>query len=144
MARRMRRPNSAIGVSRFTEATLHQGYIEDALLSSLQAYPQVQLLRNARPLSSNITPAQSEVGLRADVDVEIYVEAAEPHIVSCRAKILIGCDGAHSWTRKQSGILFEGPRTGSLWGVMDIVPITDFRRSLASPCDTLRCKLIYQ
>ncbi|KAK1977696.1 FAD binding domain-containing protein [Colletotrichum cereale] len=45
-----------------------------------------------------------------------------------RAKYVVGCDGAHSWTRKALGDEFEmkGETTDAIWGVMDIVPITDF------------------
>ncbi|QSZ35693.1 hypothetical protein DSL72_006815 [Monilinia vaccinii-corymbosi] len=43
-----------------------------------------------------------------------------------KAKYMIGCDGAHSWTRKQLGYKLEGEHTDSIWGVLDIVPITDF------------------
>lgn len=43
-----------------------------------------------------------------------------------RAKYLIGCDGAHSWTRRQLGFRMEGEQTDFVWGVLDIVPITNF------------------
>ncbi|TGJ81869.1 hypothetical protein E0Z10_g6898 [Xylaria hypoxylon] len=45
-----------------------------------------------------------------------------------RAKFVVGCDGAHSWTRKTLGKDFEmhGEMTDFIWGVLDIVPITDF------------------
>jgi phenol 2-monooxygenase len=42
-----------------------------------------------------------------------------------RAKYVIGCDGAHSWVRKQLGIEHKGETTDFLWGVLDILPITD-------------------
>lgn len=44
-----------------------------------------------------------------------------------KAKYMIGCDGAHSWVRKQLGYKLEGEQTDYIWGVLDIVPITDFR-----------------
>jgi len=46
-----------------------------------------------------------------------------------RAKYVVGCDGAHSWTRKTLGEDFQmrGEMTDFIWGVLDIVPITDFR-----------------
>lgn len=47
-----------------------------------------------------------------------------------RAKYVIGCDGAHSWTRRQIGSELEGEPTDFIWGVLDIVPITDFRELL--------------
>ncbi|KAF2877269.1 phenol 2-monooxygenase [Massariosphaeria phaeospora] len=43
-----------------------------------------------------------------------------------RAKYLVGCDGAHSWTRRQLGFQLEGEPTDYIWGVLDIIPITDF------------------
>ncbi|KAJ6151618.1 hypothetical protein N7470_007215 [Penicillium chermesinum] len=43
-----------------------------------------------------------------------------------RAKYIIGCDGAHSWTRGQLNIPFEGESTEHVWGVIDTIPITDF------------------
>ncbi|KAK9449445.1 FAD binding domain-containing protein [Limtongia smithiae] len=42
------------------------------------------------------------------------------------AKYVLGCDGAHSWVRKQLGIEMEGESTDYVWGVLDSVPITDF------------------
>ncbi|KAF2107826.1 FAD binding domain-containing protein [Lophiotrema nucula] len=43
-----------------------------------------------------------------------------------RAKYMVGCDGAHSWTRRQLGFQLEGEPTDFIWGVLDIIPITDF------------------
>ncbi|RAL59685.1 hypothetical protein DID88_000318 [Monilinia fructigena] len=43
-----------------------------------------------------------------------------------KAKYMIGCDGAHSWTRRQLGYKLEGEQTDFIWGVLDIVPITGF------------------
>ncbi|KAH7114914.1 FAD binding domain-containing protein [Dactylonectria macrodidyma] len=42
------------------------------------------------------------------------------------AKYVVGCDGAHSWTRRQIGSVMEGEQTDYIWGVLDIIPITDF------------------
>ncbi|KAE8148628.1 FAD binding domain protein [Aspergillus avenaceus] len=42
------------------------------------------------------------------------------------AKYLLGCDGAHSWVRKQLEIPLEGENFEDHWGVLDIIPITDF------------------
>ncbi|KAI5957106.1 hypothetical protein KGF54_000034 [Candida jiufengensis] len=43
-----------------------------------------------------------------------------------KAKYVVGSDGAHSWVRKQLDINMEGEHTDFVWGVMDIVPITNF------------------
>ena len=42
------------------------------------------------------------------------------------AKYMVGCDGAHSWTRRQLGFEMEGEHKDLAWGVMDVIPITDF------------------
>lgn len=49
-----------------------------------------------------------------------------------KAQYVTGCDGVHSWTRDQLQIPMDAlsaPSEESTWGVMDIVPISDFRTS---------------
>ncbi|KAH8704871.1 FAD binding domain protein [Talaromyces proteolyticus] len=43
-----------------------------------------------------------------------------------RAKYVLGCEGAHSWTRRQLGFQMEGDTTDSIWGVMDVNLITNW------------------
>lgn len=43
-----------------------------------------------------------------------------------QAKYMLGADGAHSWVRQQLGFKLEGDSTDYIWGVLDIIPITDF------------------
>jgi phenol 2-monooxygenase len=43
-----------------------------------------------------------------------------------KAKFMVGCDGARSWVRKQLGFSLMGDSTDYIWGVLDIIPITDF------------------
>ena len=45
-----------------------------------------------------------------------------------KAKYMVGCDGAHSWTRRQLGLSLEGEQSNHIWGVMDIIPLTNFRK----------------
>ncbi|KAE8150616.1 FAD binding domain-containing protein [Aspergillus avenaceus] len=47
-------------------------------------------------------------------------------VETVRAKFMVGCDGAHSWVRHQVGFRLEGDSTDYVWGVLDIIPITDF------------------
>ena len=46
-----------------------------------------------------------------------------------KAKYLLACDGAHSWTRRQLDLPMEGEQTDFVWGVMDIIPLSDFRET---------------
>ena len=54
-------------------------------------------------------------------------DEARGRLERIRAKYVVGCDGAHSWTRTQLGLSLEGKMTDHIWGVMDIVPLTNFR-----------------
>lgn len=51
-----------------------------------------------------------------------------PEVVE--AKYLLGCDGAHSWVRKQLGLKLQGTSRDVSWGVLDAFPVTNFRESL--------------
>ncbi|KAI0487027.1 FAD binding domain-containing protein [Xylaria cf. heliscus] len=171
--RNSRAPNNVTGLSRFTEAVLHQGRVERFFIDAIAAshpHPanpdhQVTVERMVIPTSLSIdeqkvedddaypltvtlrhlseeeaTPTQRLSNLRdglfrsnlADDDVASTIEKSnkqggiKEEIV--RAKYVVGCDGAHSWTRKTLGKDFEmhGEMTDFIWGVLDIVPITDF------------------
>ncbi|KAB8226569.1 FAD binding domain-containing protein [Aspergillus novoparasiticus] len=64
-----------------------------------------------------------------DTDDLIHVAKANSNsssVETVKAKFMVGCDGAHSWVRRQLGFKLEGDSTDYIWGVLDIVPITDF------------------
>ena len=42
------------------------------------------------------------------------------------AKYVIAADGGRSWIRRQLGFHLEGANLNSVWGVIDIIPITNF------------------
>lgn len=51
----------------------------------------------------------------------------EPSLIMSLTNIqVLGADGAHSWVRKQLEIEHKGETTDYVWGVLDIVPITNF------------------
>ncbi|BGP34603.1 hypothetical protein JCM10296v2_006425 [Rhodotorula toruloides] len=52
-------------------------------------------------------------------------EKAE-RVETIKARYLIGCDGAHSWTRRQLGVKMLGDQTNFVWGVLDLLPRTNF------------------
>jgi phenol 2-monooxygenase len=49
-----------------------------------------------------------------------------PDIEIVRAKYVLACDGAHSWTRKKVDISMVGESADIIWGVLDIIRVTDF------------------
>ncbi|KAL5113249.1 hypothetical protein ACEQ8H_008889 [Pleosporales sp. CAS-2024a] len=99
-------------------------------------YPITVQLRHLT--EEEATPAQSKSssvndGLfrsnLADDDTDDLIaasreKAGQSEIV--HARYMVGCDGAHSWTRRQLGFELQGEPTDYIWGVLDIIPITDF------------------
>ena len=57
------------------------------------------------------------------------ISEPERSVETIKAKYLLGCDGARSWIRQQFGIPLEGNQTQNVWGVIDIIPLTNFRKS---------------
>lgn len=93
-------------------------------LSESEATP-TQMLSNVQDglFRSNLNP-RDDGPMPAQGDPSA---AVQDEVVQC--KYVVGCDGAHSWTRKALGPAFDmvGEMTDYIWGVLDIVPITDFR-----------------
>jgi phenol 2-monooxygenase (NADPH) len=136
-------PDTIPGTSRFQQSVLHQGRIENYLFDFIERTSStVSVMRPAKPLTIDVdeSAVESEDAYPISVCVECLshdqpdgtssgqkkTKAAENEI---RCKYLIGCDGAHSWVGRQIGLVMEGEQTESIWGVMDIVPITDFRKT---------------
>ncbi|KAH7919888.1 hypothetical protein BV22DRAFT_840363 [Leucogyrophana mollusca] len=112
------------------EITLHQGAIENIFLDSMDAL-HVRVERPIVPSSIELARDQAELQDASSHPVRVtlsYVEGpdspARTEVV--RAKYVIGADGAHSWVRKSFGITMDGEQTDYVWGVVDMVPDTNF------------------
>ncbi|OJI91100.1 hypothetical protein ASPTUDRAFT_114203 [Aspergillus tubingensis CBS 134.48] len=103
---------------------------DESLENDPQAYPITIKLRTLSEEEATPIPNPGTTPYRPARDDLEDLAPKRKHdvgtIETVRAKYLIGCDGAHSWTRKQLNIPFEGSHTDHIWGVMDVVPITDF------------------
>ncbi|KAG9119331.1 hypothetical protein FRC07_005688, partial [Ceratobasidium sp. 392] len=62
----------------------------------------------------------------AEYPMEVELEKSNGEKETVRAKYVIGCDGAHSWTRAQLGIDMVGDTSDSVWGLVDIFVDSDF------------------
>ena len=51
---------------------------------------------------------------------------AEGKTQTIRARYIVGCDGARSVVRKSLGYPLKGDAARQLWGVMDVLAVTDF------------------
>ncbi|KAL8858219.1 MAG: hypothetical protein Q9178_005231 [Gyalolechia marmorata] len=98
------------------------------------AYPvtvEVCHLRNDKLPSLRNTgeETRSHLQFKTDEDAAAIKQqraALAEDVESIHAKYLVACDGAHSWTRRQLGLPMEGDQSESVWGVIDIIPLTNF------------------
>lgn len=138
-------PDTIPGISSFQQSVLHQGRIEQCFFDFISKSSKVRIDRPTAPTNLYIdeqtsleedsypisltlkTPADHAKGGQSNGHTGGHTDAPSSETtINCR--YLIGCDGAHSWVRDQLGIEMEGEQTESVWGVMDIVPITNFRK----------------
>jgi len=95
--------------------------------ADISAYPITVKLRHLG--DDEATPAQNlssipdglfRSSLAADDTDEMIRKGqnAAGSTETVRAKFMIGCDGAHSWTRRQLGFQLEGEATDFIWGVL--------------------------
>lgn len=116
--------------------------IDESLVEDDEAYPITVKLRHLS--AEEATPEQSGASANgttvqdglfrsnlAKDDTQDLLDASALNSKANReetvhAKYMVGADGAHSWTRGQLGLKLEGDSTDYIWGVLDMVPITDF------------------
>ncbi|KAG5773869.1 hypothetical protein H9Q73_011941 [Fusarium xylarioides] len=109
------------GLSHQPHVILNQARINDLMLQ--------EIIRLGGNGTSGVLYNSQVESVRIVDDEEYPVEVVtmrngEPY--KYRAKYAIGCDGAHSTVRKSLGFKMVGDSSDSVWGVMDIYPITNF------------------
>lgn len=126
--RRCRKRNYSPELSRYQEATLEQAKIEVILMDNLKKFPCVDIVNGATTKSLDILSDDKRSTHPVIVEVERPVgDYGGPLQTSkVHASYLVGCDGAHSWTRGQMGARLDQYRTGDLWGVVDCLLDTNF------------------
>ncbi|KAK5168431.1 uncharacterized protein LTR77_007001 [Saxophila tyrrhenica] len=116
--------------------------VDESLVEDASAYP---ITVNLRHLSEEeATPTQSATSangqaihdglFRSNLAVDDTADLLAASSLNdkanteetVKAKYMLGADGAHSWVRNQLGFTLEGDSTDYIWGVLDIIPITDF------------------
>ncbi|KAJ5797823.1 uncharacterized protein N7503_007119 [Penicillium pulvis] len=108
--------------SRFGQILLNQGAVEQVFLDHLDD-KDVQVERHSVAEHLHLSPADVDEGEQFPVVVGVRCAGTYETI---HARYLIACDGAHSWVRDQLDIQTDSVSEDSSWGVLDIVPITDF------------------
>ncbi|KZP17569.1 hypothetical protein FIBSPDRAFT_746817 [Athelia psychrophila] len=114
------------------EATLHQGAIEDIFIDAMQPLGLV-VERQTVPVSMQLSKDAAELNDPSAYPVHVVLQHLDSNATqgdaeteTIHAKFVVGADGAHSWVRKSLGIAMEGAQTEYIWGVLDLVPETDF------------------
>ncbi|KAJ5918140.1 FAD binding domain protein [Penicillium verhagenii] len=109
------------------EMTLDQGRIEHHLVSNLEKHGSVEVSWRTQPIDLQINQRLVGDPLAYPITVTTKVErggSSETQLI--KARYVVACDGARSWTRKHLDIPLRGDLTDSTWGVMDAVPKTNF------------------
>ncbi|OQE77469.1 hypothetical protein PENNAL_c0061G00603 [Penicillium nalgiovense] len=111
--------------SRYGQIMLNQGAVEqvfvDYLVSKNVYVERHKVAESLHLLSDDGDDTQQFPVIVGARGVEKYEKD------TIHARYLIACDGAHSWVRNQLDVPADEVSEASTWGVLDIVPITDFR-----------------
>lgn len=124
-------------LGRYTQVSLQQGMIEQLFIDFLQTDGGHEVHWNTSPVLCEIDHAKDHdypirlkigrvVQTRQSKQTNGVVTPEDDDFETLYVKYLVGADGAHSWVRRNFDISSSGDRTDSNFGVMDIVPITDF------------------
>ncbi|KAJ3860287.1 FAD binding domain-containing protein [Lentinula novae-zelandiae] len=105
------------------QVTLHQGAIEQIFLDGMQDM-DLQVDRSTIPISIEVNEDSVADPDAHPVKAVKNVDSSETEVV--HAKYVVGADGAHSWIRRNLQIPVDESSTPYVWGVVDLVPETDF------------------
>ncbi|KAG0700774.1 FAD binding domain-containing protein [Suillus ampliporus] len=112
------------------ELALHQGAIESIFLDSMKSLG-VEVERSTIPTSIELSKDENELTDPTSHPVRVALQKLDtsedqPQEEIVHAKYVLGADGAHSWVRKRFDISMDGEQSDFIWGVLDMVPDTDF------------------
>ncbi|GJN93616.1 hypothetical protein Rhopal_006673-T1 [Rhodotorula paludigena] len=111
--------------------------IDESVVDDVDAYPITLTIRHLSDEESNPSGYKGDENgtrsglfrsslLSAAEEEALYKKQQEQRVETVKAKYVIGCDGAHSWTRRQLGVNMIGDQTNFVWGVLDMKPLTNF------------------
>ncbi|MEM8750292.1 MAG: FAD-binding monooxygenase [Pseudomonadota bacterium] len=112
------------GLSEFPHTILNQARIHDFFLEVMRNSPRRLEPDYGRHLMSVVRTDDPEHPVTATF--ERLDNGSDPVQETINARYLVGCDGARSVVRKSLGHALKGESARQLWGVMDILAVTDF------------------
>lgn len=110
------------GLSEMPHVILSQARVHDFYLERMQNSPNRLIPDYNRELVELSRVENSEYPLAATFNR--VGENNKTHIIN--AKYVVGCDGARSVVRRSIGQQLKGESARQLWGVMDVLAVTDF------------------
>ena len=113
-------------LSEFPHVILNQARVHDFYLEAMRRGPAhiaPDYDRRLTQLDVNVEPDASHP---VSATLERTDEAHRGTTETVRARYVVGCDGARSAVRKALGHALRGDSANKVWGVMDILAVTDF------------------
>jgi len=111
------------------ELALHQAGIESIFLDSMKNLG-VEVERSTVPTKIELSSDEALLNDPQSYPVRVTLDHLEttegPTTEVVKAKYVLGADGAHSWVRRTFDISMDGEQSDFIWGVLDMVPDTDF------------------
>lgn len=112
------------GLSEMPHVILSQARVHDFYLELMRNSPHQLVPDYNRRLVDLVLTDDPDYPVTATFDCLENSKAGQQETI--RASYVVGCDGARSTVRASLGYELEGEAARQLWGVMDILPVTDF------------------
>lgn len=81
-----------------------------------EAASKVEVEQGVHPIELSVSEDRDEA-----YPVTVRLQRLDGQVESLRAKYLLGCEGAHSWTRTQIGINMVGETSGTSVGTLSFI-----------------------
>lgn len=114
------------GVSEFPHTILNQARVHDFYLEAMRSGPARLVPDYHRHLIDLRVDADGSQPYPVTASLERTDASHEGETEIVRARYVVGCDGARSAVRKALGHTLRGDSANKVWGVMDVLAVTDF------------------
>ncbi|MBV0932660.1 FAD-dependent monooxygenase [Marinobacterium weihaiense] len=121
--------DARLGLSEFVHGVVNQARLHELLLEGMERSVTHLVPHYSRRLMELNVDESLTQNLNAHPITATFERIDTSHsgkVETIKARYVVGCDGARSAVRKNLGIQLEGDSANKAWGVMDILPVTDF------------------
>ena len=114
------------GLSEFPHTILNQARVHDFYLEAMRSAPARLVPDYDRRLTELRIEAAGDDAFPVTAVLERTDAGHAGETETVRARYVVGCDGARSAVRKALGHTLRGDSANKVWGVMDVLAVTDF------------------